>query len=268
VTITLNVLPALTGSYTGTICAEEEIVINGTTYSAANPSGTEVLTAVNGCDSTVTIALNVLPALTGTYAATICPSEELVINGTAYNASNLTGTEVFTAINGCDSTVAVTLTLSELSTLVGFTAMEPWILIADQADATYEWIDCATNQPIAGETGQTFTSTQNGTYGLIVTKDNCTDTSGCITISTLGLENLNGSLLSLYPNPAGSSFAVSGLETLSGVAAISLLDNSGKQIRLLDRTATSWDISAVEAGMYYVRILHDKGTETIKLIKR
>ncbi len=62
---TITAPPALTGNNNTTICATESIVINGTIYNAANPTGTEVFTNIgpNGCDSTVTIALDVLPAI-------------------------------------------------------------------------------------------------------------------------------------------------------------------------------------------------------------
>src|SRR5690606_12275416 len=93
VTINLNVLPALTGSVTNTICNEESIVVNGTTYDAGNPSGTEVFTGVGPglCDSTVTINLTVLPALTGSVTNTICNEEGIVVNGTTYDAGNPSG---------------------------------------------------------------------------------------------------------------------------------------------------------------------------------
>ena len=55
----------LTGSVTNTICNNDSIVVNGTIYNANNPSGTEVFVngGANGCDSTVTVNLNVLPAI-------------------------------------------------------------------------------------------------------------------------------------------------------------------------------------------------------------
>ena len=63
--VTINVLPASTGSVTNTICNNDSIVVNGTVYNANNPSGTEVFVngGANGCDSTVTINLTVLPAI-------------------------------------------------------------------------------------------------------------------------------------------------------------------------------------------------------------
>ena len=55
----------LTGSVTDAICNNDSIVVNGTVYNANNPSGTEVFVngGANGCDSTVTVNLNVLPAI-------------------------------------------------------------------------------------------------------------------------------------------------------------------------------------------------------------
>ncbi|MEZ4979678.1 MAG: hypothetical protein R2772_10325 [Chitinophagales bacterium] len=47
-----------------------------------------------------------LPLITGVFDTTICNGASFVFNGTTYDASNLSGTEVFTATNGCDSLVA------------------------------------------------------------------------------------------------------------------------------------------------------------------
>jgi len=110
--VTFTVNPQSVGTVNTTICATDSVVVNGNTYNAANPNGTEVFTSANNCDSTVTVALNVLPALTGVHTETVCDGGSIVVNGTTYNASNLTGTEVFTVgPNNCDSTVTVTLTV-------------------------------------------------------------------------------------------------------------------------------------------------------------
>ena len=62
--VTVTVSPVLSGVNNTTICATESVVINGTTYNAATPTGTEIFTVgVNSCDSTVTVSLNVLTAI-------------------------------------------------------------------------------------------------------------------------------------------------------------------------------------------------------------
>lgn len=109
ITTTIIIEPALTGMLSTTICTGDSIIVNGTTYNANNSTGTEVFTAVNGCDSIVSISLNIIPTLTDSFTTTICDNDSLVVNGTTYNASNSSGTEIFTSVNGCDSTVAVNI---------------------------------------------------------------------------------------------------------------------------------------------------------------
>ncbi len=81
----------------------------------ANESHTSILTGAssNMCDSILTENLTVLPALTGSVTDVLCDGDSVVVNGTTYNAGNLTGTEVFTNVgpNNCDSTVTVNITV-------------------------------------------------------------------------------------------------------------------------------------------------------------
>lgn len=95
------------------LCSNESIQVNGTTYDRLRPNGTEVLVgaAANGCDSTVFVDLNFYNPVSFDYQATLCPDEEVRINGEVFNRSRRTGTTVFenASINGCDSTVNVAL---------------------------------------------------------------------------------------------------------------------------------------------------------------
>jgi len=95
------------------LCAGDSLVINGVTYNAANPSGSEVLTgsAVNGCDSTVIIELRYAPPATRRIARTLCEGESITINGTLYDEGNPAGTEILknAAPSGCDSILIVEL---------------------------------------------------------------------------------------------------------------------------------------------------------------
>jgi len=102
------------GSQNLTECAGFSITINGNTYTTTGIY-IDVLVgaAANGCDSTLTTDLTVLPTLTGVHNETVCDGGSIAVNGTTYDVSNLTGTEVFTNIgaSNCDSTVLVTLTI-------------------------------------------------------------------------------------------------------------------------------------------------------------
>ena len=100
--------------YNSTICPSGSVVFNGTTYDINNLTGSETFTAANGCDSIVSVTITVQQAIVGTpYTSTICPSGSIFFNGTTYDINNLTGSETFTAANGCDSIVSVTITIQQ-----------------------------------------------------------------------------------------------------------------------------------------------------------
>jgi hypothetical protein len=264
------VLPELLGVVTTTICNEEEIIINGTVYNASNPSGTEVFEniGIHGCDSTVTIDLNALPALTGNVTETLCAGEQITVNGTVYDLLNPTGIEVFTSIgaNGCDSTVTINLSYNPaINTSIDVTGLT---LHASQFSATYQWINCDDETNIEGATAQNFTATENGNYAVIVNWNGCEKISGCITITTVGIEELQEASIKLYPNPAGSTFTIAGLEAISDIRSINILDVNGKVVASADHAEAVWNISTIETGVYYVQIVHGKGIEMIRLIKQ
>ena len=113
VTIDLTFNSSVTGSeaYTGCLGDGYSVVVNGVTYAEANPSGTETLTAVAGCDSIVTIDLVFNNNTIGNENYSGCSGDgyAVVVNGVTYDESNSSGTEVLSNANGCDSTVTIDL---------------------------------------------------------------------------------------------------------------------------------------------------------------
>ena len=70
----------------------------------------------SGCFSLDSIELIDPTALVGLFEPTICANNSVLLNGTIYDAGNISGTEVFNTSAGCDSTVTVTISLSLLDT--------------------------------------------------------------------------------------------------------------------------------------------------------
>lgn len=64
-------------------------------------------------------------------------------------------------------------------------------LKADLAGKSYQWIDCSSQQPIANATNQTFTPNSNGSYAVIVSETECSDTSACVQINNLTSPEFN-----------------------------------------------------------------------------
>ena len=110
VSITLTELPVITNSINPTICSNGSYVYDGTTYNSSNTTGVHVFTSASGCDSTVTLTLNIQSVITTTLDTTICFGSSIIVNGTTYDGFNSSGQETFVLGTGCDSIVNITIT--------------------------------------------------------------------------------------------------------------------------------------------------------------
>jgi hypothetical protein len=137
-----------------TICSNETYELaDGTIVDTANTYVT-VVPSVNGCDSTVTVQVIVLPAQSVTVNASICADEDYTLpNGTIVNTAG-SYTNVFQSIaNGCDSTIITVLTVKPI-----FTATQN---VAICSGETHLMPD-GTQQGVAGTYTFPYTSTANG----------------------------------------------------------------------------------------------------------
>jgi hypothetical protein len=78
------------------------------------------------------------------------------------------------------------------------------ILISEQSEGTYQWIDCVNgnNSEIVGATSQSFTPETNGSYAVEITNNDCTGISECYTWIISGVdEHLFGEDMKIIPNP-------------------------------------------------------------------
>ena len=144
----------------------------------------------------------------------------------------------------------------------------PPTITANQAAASYQWVNCDTDTPISGETGQSFTPTVNGTFAVDITIGNCTERSECIQVDTLGLEEFSDNEIKVYPNPVISDlnieFVNSQLE-----ATIKLYDVTGKLILMTptDGAITSLDLKDIPQGIYFLNIENSLKSGTYKIVK-
>lgn len=111
--ITINVSCGISfGDLDGSYCDDQDFWVNGNLYNQNNPTGTELMSVPDqyGCDSVLNINLQFLSSTSSTFQQEICSTESFVINGVTYDINNLTGTEILTGFNGCDSIVTIILT--------------------------------------------------------------------------------------------------------------------------------------------------------------
>ncbi|MCR9102794.1 MAG: gliding motility-associated C-terminal domain-containing protein [bacterium] len=113
INVMLDFFPTDTNFIAQTLCTGSSLMVNGTLYDEANPSGFEVVPngTVNGCDSLISIALSFEDAVVNAISETLCPGESLTVNGTLYDANNLSGSDTIVngSVNGCDSIINVSI---------------------------------------------------------------------------------------------------------------------------------------------------------------
>ncbi|MEI6488356.1 MAG: T9SS type A sorting domain-containing protein [Bacteroidota bacterium] len=110
VTTNLIVLPAISGTQTLTICSGLSLIVGSSTYTATGVYS-DVLTASNGCDSTVTTNLTVNQVITSNQTLTVCAGSHITVGSNTYSATGIY-TDIVVATNGCDSTITTNLTVS------------------------------------------------------------------------------------------------------------------------------------------------------------
>jgi hypothetical protein len=194
----VNVSTTLNATDVITAC-DSYIWRDGITYTSSNNTATFTVVSPLGCDSLITLDLTINNSTSSTDIQTGCNSYTW-INGVTYTASNNTAKHILTNSAGCDSIISLDLTLNTVD--VSVTVTDP-VITANESGATYKWLDCNNNFAVVpGATSQVFTATANGVYAVEVTKNGCTDTSMCVTISTVGIKEKDRSgIVSVFPNP-------------------------------------------------------------------
>lgn len=169
--------------------------LNGQTYTAAG-TYTQNLQSSSGCDSVITLNLTLNNSL-DSLQVTAC--KFYVFNNDTYITSGIYPYH-FTNIWGCDSSIVLDLTI--INTVNTAVSQNGATLTSNGVNVNYQWLDCSTNSPILGATNQVFTPTVNGNYAVIVSANNCSDTSACYLVTSLGVaKNTLKSQMQVYPNP-------------------------------------------------------------------
>ena len=121
--------------------------------------------------------------------------------------------------------------------------------------------------PIPGETSASFTATNlTGNYAVQIDDNGCIDTSACYLVDLTGLDHIEKSEISIYPNPNNGLFTIASSEPFE---AIQIMDVKGRLIFTEEGlNLTSFDVNILNenTGVYYVRISGDFGVITKKVV--
>ena len=130
------------------------------------------------------------------------------------------------SVKGCDSIATLKLNVTTVNDSIKFVNQT---LSVSQQNAVYSWFNCETKKVIDNETKQTFTPSANGTYAAIINVKSCIDTTACIAISKVGVDELDASQVQIFPNPAHDHITVQ-LDSDAKDVKYTLIDASGKVV--------------------------------------
>ena len=269
ITINLTITGPSTGTDVITACNSYTWIDNNT-YTASNNTATHTIVngAANGCDSIVTLNLTINNTATGTDVITACNSYTWIDNNT-YNASNNTATHTITngAANGCDSVVTLNLTINTVDNSTSTQGNDS--IMANATGATYQWLDCNNNYAIiSGATNQLFVASANGSYAVEVTQNSCTDTSNCVTVSGVGIDELTNLNISVYPNPTTGNVTIE-LERVLPNITFQVKNVVGQTVETKTYTATNkieFNLQG-DNGIYFLIIENEHTNRVFKILK-
>jgi hypothetical protein len=262
ITVNLTVLNNTTNTISPIAC-ESFTSPSGNYLWSTSGNYSDTLTNSVGCDSIITIVLTILNSSTSAINPTACNSYTSPSGNYTWTSSGLYSDTMVNS-QGCDSIIFIYLTVNTVDSTV--TNNSP-TLTSNAAMATYQWIYCD-SVPVPGETDQSFTATANGNYAVIVEYNGCVDTSVCITISNIGINQYaTNNNVHIYPNPTNSRIVIDlGIENEK--SEITIINSLGQVVsRKQERSALiNLEING-GSGLYLVIIRTVDKTVGLKIIK-
>lgn len=169
---------------------------------------------------------------------------------------------------GCDNITNVKV--PELNLDVIF---ERPTLFAQLDNAVYQWYDCDAGTLVSSEIFQDFTPTQPGNYAVIVTYENCTDTSGCHFIAYTSAEGgiVDNEQISVYPNPNNGEFTVELNVSQSTNVQFELVDLQGRSVMFkrpgkIAGLHTEVFHHHTAPGVYLLKVTTEKGISVKRVV--
>ena len=262
-TINLTILGPTYSAFTIDECDSYTVPSGDESYTV---SGTYTDTIPNylGCDSIMTITLNLNYSTGSTHTATSCIS--YTYNSQTYTSSG-TYYQTFTNSVGCDSIITLELTIHEVDIDV---TQNGGTFSAGPTGVWFQWLDCNDGMAaIPGEYYIDFTPAVNGSYAVEVMTLYCKDTSACYYIDNVGLDQNSATSFVLYPNPANTHVTIQFEQTVSN-AVIQIVNVSGAVVTTQNNangTSFTFDLSTQPAGIYFVEFYHNGLIERAKISK-
>jgi Secretion system C-terminal sorting domain len=245
----------------------DNYLFNGQNYSTSALL-TDTFLNLLGADSFIYMNLIIKNKTFGVDTITVCKST--VFNGKIITANGLFFDTLINA-KGCDSFLSMYIIVSTPNTGVMQTNSS---LSSVLFGGTYQWVQCPNYNLISGATQQTFYPSNRNSYAVIISENNCKDTSDCLALNTVDITNYEMSnAFQISPNPNNGIFAIT-LPSFFNVddneTTLKIYSSIGEivyQKKLKYKSNETIDISKYTNGVYFLEVINAQGKSTARFVK-
>lgn len=300
VTVTVNQLPIVNAGADFDVCEGFDITLAGQgadTYTWTNgvinntpfeptQTATYIVTGtdINGCfkNDTITVTFHPTPVVSAGPDLDLCQGIEHTLSGTGaqtYNWTNgITNGQPFIPINGiytvtgtdvhgCVGTDDMKITLHNV--MASVFANGGTLSAGTMVDMTAQWINCSDMSIVQGETDVFFEPAHGGNYAIII-QDNvygCIDTSNCVDVQFLEVDEMATAELTVYPVPTNGKVTIASSGTI--IERVELIDILGKVLKTTapNTLQTELDLSAYESNTFFLRVYRADKMSLLKVVK-
>jgi hypothetical protein len=131
---------------------------------------------------------------------------------------------------------------------------------SNQNNAFYQWVDCDNNFQYVTNTisnERDIDIVETGNYAVIINVNGCIDTSACVLVEYVGLNEpiWNSEPAELYPNPTTETLTVTTPNTAN--KTLQIIDLTGKIIyhTTTSNNQTNINVSQLKNGIYFIKII-------------
>lgn len=208
-----------------------------------------------GCDTTITLQMSLNSLQEVFQSAQICENETYLFFDQLLSENGNYSHLAQNTFN-CDSMVHLLLTVHDLPTVTisGATTIvegSSTVLTASSDSDEVQWL-WSTGETTSSITVAPSVST---TYHVVCTDTNqCQNSDSILVTVLLSVENLDNSVLKMYPNPANNTITVEGVE----VAEITIYNITGTLMQKAENQNVI-DVSSYGKGTYILKILDKNG---------
>ncbi|MDP3930035.1 MAG: LamG-like jellyroll fold domain-containing protein, partial [Bacteroidota bacterium] len=184
--LNLNVKQASSASLSRSGCGV--ISLFGKNYTQSGIYKDTLINSV-GCDSIITLNLSIAPGNPTQFNLNTNACKQFTFRNKTYTSSGLYRDTIYGGnVAGCDSIIVLNLSIQNSNKNVSKTGNT---LTALETGASYQWFNCQTQSIITNANSISYTPVLSGNYAVIISKNNCIDTSNCtqVTISNCNVSS-------------------------------------------------------------------------------